>query len=116
RIRPDVHQWLKNLCGLPSSFHFGAASRVPLRQMNPSRLDLINPNLRRSLAESRHSEIKLVELQREQTSARAGRRGNSFQRLVVIDVALLDHVNESLAAGSVNSPARPVVKQVIGVA
>src|SRR2546425_2152386 len=81
-----------------------------------SRLALINTNPGRSLAESRHSEIELVQVQRVQTSARTGRRGNFLQQFVVIDVALLDHVNKSLAAGGVNSPAHPVVKQVIGVA
>src|SRR4030095_2066758 len=63
----------------------------------------------------RDGEIELTQFGRKETSARSGSRGHVCDSLVAPALGL-NHIKKTLAAGNVETLARGVVEQVIGVA
>src|SRR5882762_556126 len=68
------------------------------------------------VAALRNGEVELPQLGREKRSPCSGASGNSVAHLVVIGVALLNHVHEALAARNVEPFEFGVVEKVVGVA
>src|SRR5258706_16151860 len=81
-----------------------------------SRRNLVNTDLRASLAALRNGQEKLVQFRREKGRASSGRRRDLFQQLVVVGIVLLDDIDVSFATRSVKPFALRVIKQVVSVA
>src|SRR2546425_1199095 len=79
-------------------------------------LRLKHANLGILVAALRNGEVELAQLRREKRSPCSDASGNSVAHLVVIHVALLNHIHEALAARNVEASEFGVVEKVISVA